>query len=1051
MKTKISKILGVGLTIIMLTSLLVVSAPVSAATLSWGNEGSVTDLIDGIDLVIGPAGVDLVDMAVNGDVIYGVAGTSLAGNVTYKSTDGGMTWNSLVTSTDYPGDLPLLIAVAPDDSDVVVLVTDNGSIDEMFEVYLSTDGGSSWDALDIPDGVDTVNDIDLSMGPVNYVAFVGATSSGAELWTLKLAMAENWAAESGEGTSSGSGNLTSTDEALAVMFSPNFETDETILVVSGDNGSSTADPFLHMFRWTEGQQAWNSEIAYEEMDDWADGLTIDAGTIAGGNAAADIVVPDSYLATDVYERIVIVATAGGTGGGGIVRFSDTDPERFEDWAGTDIGVGIGSIAFHESGMVIAGEYLDNRVFAFSGYTGAPEAMRTNTLKGPSGVNRTLVAWSGDNAVATTSGTESAFAVSTDNGYAWNDVSLIDTTISAVSDIAVGMDGSPVYMATHDGASSYDVSIWNNSGGWKRILNNPGATAFTATTAPFLIRIAPDDSSIVYISSQTTDDLWRSTTSGESTWKHVPAYKLDDIQDFFVESADVVYAIDSNGASKTTSGGASWGDKKGLDNVTGFMVTVANGDVLVGGEDGDVAFSKDGGATFTRITDTTDSDPVHIVADVDYATNNQVFIAAGDEVEHGAIAKGTSWDSKEADGISDNVTGIGQYEGILYVMTSNGTDSRLWQSRGLLTAATVADANWSFRESGRVFAAGTPGAATAVTPQALKMSLSGGSPRFWAINTETSSTQGRVARITIPVALVGPTLTGPADGTVIPLNKESGASYDVTFSWNRYSDTDITTMDLQIATDSAFNAKIVDETVTGIDSDDIAQVIGPGRASPWDASFNPGTTYYWRVRHSKELGPGEDDGDADFEGPWSEARSIVIESVDVPFSVAGPIVGASDVAVMPVLNWAAYEGAIRYQLELSEDPSFAIIEWSHNVDDTFYAVGSGEALGYSTAYYWRVRGITAEPYTSGKSVVVPAGPWVTGVFTTMAEPAGPSEPAVVTITEPAPPAPPPTIVKVPETTVVQQAIPSWMLLTIIIIGAVLVIALIVLIVRTRRVA
>jgi hypothetical protein len=43
------------------------------------------------------------------------------------------------------------------------------------------------------------------------------------------------------------------------------------------------------------------------------------------------------------------------------------------------------------------------------------------------------------------------------------------------------------------------------------------------------------------------------------------------------------------------------------------------------------------------------------------------------------------------------------------------------------------------------------------------------------------------------------------------------------------------------------------------------------------------------------------------------------------------------------------------------------------------------------------------------------------------------------------------VEVPVTEVVQQAIPSWMLLTIIIIGAILVIALIILIIRTRRAA
>jgi len=97
----------------------------------------------------------------------------------------------------------------------------------------------------------------------------------------------------------------------------------------------------------------------------------------------------------------------------------------------------------------------------------------------------------------------------------------------------------------------------------------------------------------------------------------------------------------------------------------------------------------------------------------------------------------------------------------------------------------------------------------------------------------------------------------------------------------------------------------------------------------------------------------------------------------------------------------------------------------------------------------VRGVTATPFVQGRSIITPAGPWQIGAFTTMAAPVAPEKEQVIVV-EQAPPLPA-QIVTVEKEVLVQQPIPNWMLMTIIVIGAVLVIALIVLIVRTRRVA
>jgi len=164
------------------------------------------------------------------------------------------------------------------------------------------------------------------------------------------------------------------------------------------------------------------------------------------------------------------------------------------------------------------------------------------------------------------------------------------------------------------------------------------------------------------------------------------------------------------------------------------------------------------------------------------------------------------------------------------------------------------------------------------------------------------------------------------------------------------------------------------------------------------------------------------------------------------TLTSPALGAYNIAIKPTFTWSAITGVIRYEFALSEDSAFKILKWSANVVPNMYA--APEELKYSTTYYWRVRGITAEPYLVGPTWVTPATDWATGIFTTAAEPV-PVEPTVVEV-----PAPKVDVTVEPAKVTVEPSppvIPDYMLWTIIGVGAVLVIALIVLIVRTRRTA
>jgi hypothetical protein len=1000
MKKKLSKMLGVGLSLAMLVSLMVMATPASADTLSWGSEGRPkTD-----DNLLGPAsvatsgsanGVDIVDMAVNGDTIYAATGTT-TDNVTYKSNDGGTTWKSLYTSTDYPKKAVSLVAVATDDPDVVIIA------DSANHIHYSTSGGSSWDDMGDPaDGsAFDILDIDVSAGSSRVICAGGnTTATTPALYKISTSLASSWTEEVQTPATSG---FATADRIMAVKFSPNYSTDKIITTVAEYSASSNSS--FQIF-WDENDK-WNNlatgfETGYPVSIDVADPVS------------ASIALPSSYIGSDEAERIAFVSVATATSGD-VKRITDTYAKKFETWSSGDEGP-IHSLAYHESGKLLAGAYDDNLVYTcLSPMASSPKFERPNTLKQPGGVDKTVVGWSGDTAVAATSGDESAFAISTDDGLAFNDISMIDTVIVTYTDVAPSADGSMKYYATCDNATGADVSIWVYSSSWKRIFS-----LRDQTDKDFIIRVAPDDPTAVYIAAKGTQNVWVSKDSGMAKWKLVTCYKVSSsvgILDMAVESADVAYAIDNAGCSKTGNAGSSWGSKKTLDAVEGAnIVLTSNGDILVGGSDGYVAFSKDGGSTFDRTKVVSAGSTVFVAPDVDYADNNIIYAGAATSVKRGEASTTKSWSTRGSMDTGFNIVGMAQTGSVIYALTNNSTITRLYRALNLKDAATTALALWSSIDTSAVYAG---------TPRALKLSSG---PKLWSWTSDLPKS------ITDPIAAEAPALTSPTEGFSVAVNPGTGEAYNVTFTWERYANKYITKFDLQIATDEDFEGIVIDTEFTGIDSDTIARVVGPTSANL--ASYNPGSTYYWRVRVS-ETGP--------MYSPWSEVRSFNIES-PVTFAITSPEVGATEVSLTPTISWTPYEGAVKYEVQISEDPTFAILDVSASSANSFYLVE--ESLKKSTAYYWRARGVTREAYQEVKTWI-PAitGPWVTGMFVTMGEPVV-EEPTVIVEKEPAPP-PTVKVVEVPIST--PAPIPAALLWAIIVIGAVLVIALIVLIVRTRRV-
>jgi hypothetical protein len=157
-----------------------------------------------------------------------------------------------------------------------------------------------------------------------------------------------------------------------------------------------------------------------------------------------------------------------------------------------------------------------------------------------------------------------------------------------------------------------------------------------------------------------------------------------------------------------------------------------------------------------------------------------------------------------------------------------------------------------------------------------------------------------------------------------------------------------------------------------------------------SGLEPGVTYYWRMRATEPV-----------TGSWSDTLSFT--TVATPGTVApelmSPSAGAEAVSSTPAFSWSSVAGATSYQIQVATDSNFSSKVIDETTSSTAYQ--SGDELDNGT-YYWKVKAATD---------------WsATGVFTVGAVPGA--------------------------------GTPAWVWV-VIVIGALLVIAVLVLIVRTRR--
>lgn len=1015
-----SKLWSVGLVVAIIATL-VTAIPTSASTLSWGTETIPSSTNNQL-----ASGTDILDIAVasNGTTIYAVTGAT--GSKAYKSTDGGVTWTGL-TSTSIPSPANL-ITVAPDDTDRVVIL---GGANNLTAV-VSTNGGSSFSSLGTVTGTGgaatALYDVTISVAS-SGIRYIGAAGTYATLPLDDLdntpgffyfdlgAAAPAWKNAVNDFTTPLT--IGEIDAIRAIAFSPNFASDKTAVSVTesiGTAGPKASAATLHVLSFAS--KSWDATAGFS-------GYPVNIVTttnVATSVGRASIALAPDYLGADETLRIAFVGlqiTDSTTPSelGGLFRLSDTSLKNLKSGA-------VYSVAYNGTNLV-AGQTTDgtgtasNNVFRSADMlASSPTVSSARSFKKPGGVDGVVVAFAGTNVVAGTKGAESAFAISRDNGASFNDISLIDTTTAAIIDVAVTPDGAIIYLLTDDGAATSLFRKQNSA--WERVYVATPSAAIT------LVRTAPDNNNVVYLVKQGTSTMYYSNDAAQTKWT-IRASGASSTLDLAVEGGDVAYiaATGSTSIYKSTNAGFTWGsgvDTKLSGGNVATVNTIAKDNLVVGSDAGYVSYSTDGNTTWTNISTALNvAGNVQVTAD-GLAAGNFIYAAtdgAGTRVERWKIGTSTSWSNLTAPTAAAPYTAYGVYgialaKGAIFAVASDGTDSALFRTLN----PTDDNPNWG--------AVQKTGITLDDAPKALVVST--GSVKLWAIDT----TAPALKSFTDTLVDVSIALVSPADKFQNTVNPVTGRSVDIAFTWTKPSD-NVTDYQIAIYTDKAATQLIQDHTFNNTNTT-VVVLMGPFQSSTRQVEFSPGATYYWRVRVAA-TGP--------LYSNWSAIRtfSIMPGAAAVP-TILSPANGAVNTAERPSFSWSPVSGTTSYQLQIADNIAMSPTIADVTVNTTGYVLPSD--FIFSKTYYWRVR-----------ATVPVQGDWSPlANFTIMPEPKAPTTPpppVVITqvpppvISIPPAPVPPPAITIPPAPAPV---VPAFIWATII-IGAVLVIAVIVLIVRTRR--
>ncbi|MAF86183.1 MAG: hypothetical protein CL875_06920 [Dehalococcoidales bacterium] len=1061
MKSKITKIMGAALALVLVFSLGAAFMPVNtpggpseaeAADLSWSGVAFPTgtgSVLVGQDENLGPVAVsptvatDGTMFAVVNDLI------TTARPLVYKSVNNGHTWTATTSNLGAAGDVGIALEVSPnyaEDSTVFVVTQTSGGGATTGRVYRSVNGNISYGQLGVvtlaaaevitsfdvsPNydgtGVLAVGIADIAAGTVP----AGATTS-VQVWGLGAVL--SWTLYS-----------TVAYDVSDVIFSPNYAVDSTILAVTS---LATAQPILRsIVGGTWGTIAATNVGATATTD-----IDLLGAAPATDLLAASIALPQDYNGTvatlrRAYVSIVDEAGAGTATASNVFRITNTTAGTAIATAASILLSNIDYRGTFAEGTIIGGLYAAagstkcdvyrttnpaDSVVNWYGVAGAANQPSGTTESTMSNNTTAFIKMSSDYTndnlvVVGTIGDDSAFGVSYDGAVSFNETGLIDNApnTGAGGEGALGTITSAILSPNFDTDSTLfivtenDNAVVNNSNAWFStdggVLWTRAFTGAFATAGTGLVSLTPDfttgaTAGTAYVGETGGGalDIWVSSDGGAS-WSIRTAANITGIQTMAGAGTDL-YLGDSASGTVTKSTNEGWTWPAAGASATGAGTRVASlklheSTLLAGGGAGTVRLSTDGGATWSLVGGA-GLTAGNIFVDFDAASSTYYAVETASGNCYRSVDNAAWIEIGAASTGANAIELILADDGSLYYLEIGGQD--VYRTINPTAAVPTPDATWQVM---------------ALTPAANGVGLSviGTGTTSNTVLALTATPAIRIYTDTLPAGSAGPNLVAPADGSVISTALSTRFTIEAMAGVTAYA--------VWWSTDSTLNSGVT-----------AVAIAAPGVETAVQ-TLTEGATVYWMARATTP-----------FNSPWSdiwtvESQVVTAAQAPVPTYPGGLAGSTTDVPIDMVFNWSSFKFANGYEFQLAMDADmtdFVADMSGANALGNITSYQPASLLEYSTTYYWRVRAIlgTATAFSDWSAVVG---------FTTEAVPVAPEpteiivEPTPITITPAAPPPPAPA-----PAAPVDTATPAY-IWAIIGIGAVLVIVVITLIVRTRRAA
>ncbi len=422
----------------------------------------------------------------------------------YRSTDGGVGWSYIGNVQD----VIIGIAVSPADASTLYYATTSG-------VYRSTDGGNSFHLLPAVPGGAGANNIEITSLDVAWfesnIITVGTrdtdSSEFGDVYTLDEAnIFSGW-------TDTNLGNY----DVYAVAFSPDYaSTPQLIAVVTDETDTFTTSKI--------GDYGWSAFIGDARLNRDNSGASVAVA------ASAVIAFPGNFDSNVISgNSVYFVAIDTGAGEGDVYKVNCAVAPGLSTATDLNIGYACGLSNIDITGLAACGD--NPTVYLLAGAADSAQTYLspdggtswTRSRKEATGESGTCVLMAPDFintglAYTATSGDDSALSISRDNGDTWNQLSLIDTVISAIVDLAPSpgySQDNTLFMITFGG----EHSLWHSPDGgntWERTLSSNLASVDSMNRVDLPPQYG-DDYQTVFIAGESNSQpaVWESSDNGRN--------------------------------------------------------------------------------------------------------------------------------------------------------------------------------------------------------------------------------------------------------------------------------------------------------------------------------------------------------------------------------------------------------------------------------------------------------------------------------------------------------------------------------------------------------